>query len=105
MRSPFTEAKLNAAIEMAENYICSNLEIGTNSTTLYDNDNNIEVDVEVKCTADGKYDSGTYMIPPSWTGKIVNIPVSIIAWFIDPESDMIAERDITDLLKPHINIC
>lgn len=94
-------AKLNRAIEMAQDYLWSDLEEGTNSTTLYDCDNKIEVDVEVYCSRNISYDKGTYLIPPSCSGKITNEPISIIAWFFDENYDNPTDRDITKRLTTY----
>ena len=102
MSNIISAARLDKAIDLAQSYIYSgDLESGTNTTILRDEDERIEIDVEVKSDHNGTYDKGNYMIPPSWTGKVTNRPVSIIAWFFDSDNDNPVERDITNQVESY----
>lgn len=97
-KSRITSDKLNKAIALAYDYIHSRLEEGNNTSILSDKATRLEVDVEVDVEMDGAYDSGNYLVPPSWSGKVTNKPVSIIAWFFDINDDNPIEVDITNKL-------
>lgn len=93
-----TANKLNKAIALAYDYLHSSLEEGNNTTILSDKAAKLEVDVEVNVEMNGAYDSGNYLVPPSWSGKVTNKPVSVIAWFFDENDDNPIEVDITKKL-------
>lgn len=102
MSNVISTAKINRAIEMAQKYLWStDLEDGTNATTLYDKEKRIEVDIEVYCEKDLSYNSGTYLIPPSYSGSVTNEPVSIVAWFFDKDYDNPTDKDITNMLSTY----
>lgn len=92
---------INRAIELAQQYLwAEDLEEGRNEITIEEEDGSIGVDMEVYCYRDVTYHPGTYLIPPSISGKITNEPVKITAWYFDSEDNLI-EQDITKLLKPY----
>lgn len=102
MRNIINSERISKAIDLAQNFLCNeDFEDGSNSTTLRDKDNRIEVDVELRCEHRLKFDSGSHLIPPSASGKITNRPVSIIAWFFDEDDDNPVERDITNQIESY----
>ena len=97
-RNKITANRLDKAIELAYDYLHSSLEEGNNTTILSDKATRLEVDVEVDVEMNGAYDSGNYLVPPSWSGKVTHKPVSVIAWFFDTDDDNPIEVDITNKL-------
>ncbi len=97
---------LKKAITLAQRYLRNeDFEEGINTTILRDEESRIEIDVELRCEADLTYDSGSYLVPPSVSGTIVNKPVSIVAWFFDADWDNPTDRDITEKLQSYTYYC
>lgn len=94
-KNQITANRLDKAIALAYDYLHSSLDEGNNTTILSDKATRLEVDVEVDVEMDGAYDRGNYLVPPSWSGKVTNKPVSVIAWFFDTNDDNPIEVDIT----------
>lgn len=102
MRNIINSERISKAVELAQDFLYNeDFEDGSNSTTLRDAENRIEVDVELRCEHNLKFDSGSHLVPPSASGKITNRPVSIIAWFFNDEDDDPIERDITNQIESY----
>lgn len=107
MSNIVSERDIRKAVALAQNYLCNeDFEEGINTTILRDEANRIEIDVELRCnTSSVIFDKGTYLIPPSVSGRITNEPVSIIAWFFDEDMDNPTDRDITKMIESHSYTC